>query len=261
MGADDPLSEFADIFAEVEARGLYADNVEHLRKLLDGGASPDAVGARGYPLTIEAVKAGRSDCLELLLSRGARVDGPQGFSAKPPLIWAASQGDVRCVEVLLAHGADIDREGEFGMTPLMHACWQGRFEAAKLLVEAGADIEASDGEMAVVHYAAQSGSSECLAMLASHGARLDSRLESGGDVGHIAARNPRFEALLAMLELGVDLNRPDSSGKRALDIAEVNGLSASHLKVLKSASFSKKEREALDITLDTGSSTRRSVRV
>lgn len=55
-----------------------------------------------------------------------------------PLHHAATAGDLEAIRVLLDAGADIDAQGEHAHTPLMDAVQQGRTEAVKLLVERGA---------------------------------------------------------------------------------------------------------------------------
>ncbi|RAH71319.1 ankyrin repeat domain-containing protein [Aspergillus aculeatinus CBS 121060] len=59
-----------------------------------------------------------------------------------PLYYAASFGLVPVVKALLASvpGLDVDAPGgRYGSTPLFVACWRGHYEAAGLLLEAGAD--------------------------------------------------------------------------------------------------------------------------
>lgn len=46
------------------------------------------------------------------------------------------------VEILLSAGADPNKPGEFGRTPLFRACFLGRPEVLRPLLEAGADPRA-----------------------------------------------------------------------------------------------------------------------
>jgi ankyrin repeat protein len=56
-----------------------------------------------------------------------------------PLLYAARSGCTRCVQSILEAGADIDRPNPDGVTPLMVAIDNFRFDTAKLLLERGAN--------------------------------------------------------------------------------------------------------------------------
>jgi len=63
----------------------------------------------------------------------------------PPLYYAASFGLTEVVRYLLNAGADIEaRGGRGGATPLNIASFRGHYDAAKLLLERGADPHAED---------------------------------------------------------------------------------------------------------------------
>lgn len=72
-----------------------------------------------------------------------------------PLIAAVYRGQSRMVNALLNAGADIElSDGQFG-SPLMTACALGRLEVAKLLVKRGAKLEyCEDGTLAAMAIAA-----------------------------------------------------------------------------------------------------------
>src|SRR5262249_6258382 len=77
-----------------------------------------------------------------LIAQGAVIDAPMlgGAHAETPLHWAASNDDVAMVDALLDAGADIEAPGSVigGGTPLSDAVAFGQWQAARRLVERGA---------------------------------------------------------------------------------------------------------------------------
>jgi len=88
-------------------------------------------------------------------------------------IWtAALEGDIAGIKRHIASGADLDSLDPMGgNTPLQWSIMYGRLEAARLLVEAGVDInaESRDGSTAL-HTSAYFGPIELVKLLLEHGA-------------------------------------------------------------------------------------------
>ncbi|CAM1511169.1 Fc.00g086820.m01.CDS01 [Cosmosporella sp. VM-42] len=77
------------------------------------------------------------------------TDSLEPIRRTQPLYYAASFNMLSVLKILLQPklGVDLDRSGgRFGSTALFVAIWRGNVEAAKLLIEAGADPEKLDGE-------------------------------------------------------------------------------------------------------------------
>jgi len=67
---------------------------------------------------------------------------PEVVSAEQLLLHASSIGDIRLALAALDSGAAPDCRDHHGNTPLMRAATYGEVEMLKLLVEAGAEINA-----------------------------------------------------------------------------------------------------------------------
>ena len=77
------------------------------------------------------------------------------------------------VKLLLKAGAKIDLAPD-GYTALMRSCCGGQSQTAGLLIQAGAgpNLKRHDGQRAL-HFAAKSGTPECVELLLKHGADIN----------------------------------------------------------------------------------------
>jgi ankyrin repeat protein len=143
-----------------------------------------------------------------------------------PLLRAAKAGDTEAMKVLLAKGADAKITTKFGITPVMAAAGLGTKEedttgrkkteeqaigAIKLCLDAGADVNAVDGQGdTALHGAAQKGYDQVVQFLADHGAKLDVKDKKGrtpldaanglmGNGGFDGSRRDVHETTVALL--------------------------------------------------------------
>jgi ankyrin repeat protein len=118
-----------------------------IRLLLERGADPNKPTTFGTPLT-QAAWHNSIEATQLLLDRGARVEGRDRFADYTPLHWAASTDAPRpqLVKLLLAKGADPNAAGGdpvdaflgVPQTPLMLAQKRGHTAIVEALQAAGA---------------------------------------------------------------------------------------------------------------------------
>ena len=93
-----------------------------------------------------------------------------------PLHAAVLMGHVEAARLLLESGADVEqKKGQFRSTPLMEAAQGGRIEMAQLLIECGADIHAMNisGETALYHARSFAKNPELTAYLAAISEAVD----------------------------------------------------------------------------------------
>jgi ankyrin repeat protein len=150
---------------------VRSGNVDQVKQALDGGANvaepddagdpplivaslaghPEIVGLllqRGADIAIRnkhgltalhaASYAGKLDVVKLLVAKGAAVNDTNNFYKMSPLHAAAEEDRAEIVAFLLANGADIEAKERNGYTPLSQAGWRGYWDAAGLLMKAGA---------------------------------------------------------------------------------------------------------------------------
>jgi len=180
---------------EIEKRGLSgADSVKMAGVLLDASfdINREAFTEGDWKATPLWYSIGRGKNLELakyLLKRGADPEH---------CLWAAAfNNSPAAVKLLVRAKAVLDPPG--GDTPFIFAVKWSRFESAKALLDAGANVNFQDrfGKTAL-HYALKKRSApEYVQMLLEHGARLDLRdcdgVTAGGLLSHL--RSPAYQKL------------------------------------------------------------------
>ena len=208
-------------------------NSRTVKLLLDHGADPNPPNAFSATVLMSAVAAGDMDTVRLLLDRGANVNGIPKPGAdnffwggwRTPLMWAAFQGDEAMLKLLLKRGAKVNDFVETGGA-LGQAAWGGHAGVARLLLDAGAQVDQRDliANFTPLHWAADSerSSSAVVELLLARGA--DVNAEGGQPVDNYlgVAQTPLMLArkrgdspiVQALLKAGAkDAPAPARSGK------------------------------------------------
>ncbi|KAF0191297.1 MAG: yahDC [Gammaproteobacteria bacterium] len=135
--------------------------------------------------------------VERLIEHGAAIDEREKRYGRTALHTAAKGGHVEVVEVLLARGADVNGGDGLGFTALHLAVWQGRAEVVEVLLAHGADVNANRNRRGVMplHVAAQFGQAGMVRRLIEAGADVNARARNGETALDTARRLGRGEAV------------------------------------------------------------------
>ncbi|KAI4526746.1 hypothetical protein K525DRAFT_264872 [Schizophyllum commune Loenen D] len=141
-----------------------------------------------------------------------------------PLTAAACLGLLDLTSVILDAGADIDAldpNDPHPRTAVNLAVAYDKIEAAKMLLECGADVEKPVGHRAetVMHVAALQGKMDMVHLLVRHGVDRDARNGDGATALHSAIEGNNADIVAALLEAGYDANAVSHSGKHVLQKA------------------------------------------
>jgi ankyrin repeat protein len=153
-------------------------NAAIVERLLSAGADPNTLLVDGETVVMTAARTGNPDVVKMLLSRGANPNASEQSRGQTALMWAAAENNHQAARALIDAGADIharshgpaaldtpadppagrvagarSRRGRLDQfTPLVFAARSGALETARVLIDAGADVNATveDGTSVLV---------------------------------------------------------------------------------------------------------------
>lgn len=133
-----------------------------------------------------------------------------------PLMHAAAIGSPEALKLLLQAGADVNAKNGLGVTALIFGAMQPA--KVKLLVDAGADVNAVSklGRTPLMVAAGTPGSVESVRLLLSKGANVNPADARGNTALTAAARAGETESMRLLLERKADVNAGDFLGMTAL---------------------------------------------
>jgi ankyrin repeat protein len=147
-----------------------------LDRLLKAGGEVNApLTPTGDTALMMAARTGKTDAIQVLLNAGADVNAKERWGGTTPLMWAVSEGHTAAARLLIGAGADVNARSHYlaaangrgfegrtpvasrvdakpeefasgWLTPLMLAAREGHLDVARILVAAGADIDAAAGD-------------------------------------------------------------------------------------------------------------------
>jgi uncharacterized protein len=138
--------------------------------LLAAGVDPNETSPEGETILMTASRSGGAEAVQVLLAHGASVNRKEGWHEQTALMWAAGDNQPAIVKALLAAGAEINGRSKVlpgapvgrgrgsetsfqsahstfprgGFTPMLFAAREGSLDAARVLVEGGADVNLAD---------------------------------------------------------------------------------------------------------------------
>jgi len=197
-------------------------------RLLTAGANPNLALLAGETPLMVAARSGKAAVVDQLIAKGANVNA-HGTRGQTALMWAVAQEHPDVVKTLLLRGADIHaKSGVYqemmavpphgylpnnrliphgGDTALMFAARVGDVASAKLLVEAGANVNDADAwGVSATALAAHSDFVELVEFLLDRGANPNAPADFTALHEAIMWRDERM--VTALLKHGADPNIP-----------------------------------------------------
>ena len=137
---------------------------------------------------------------------------------------AAATGQLERLRTLLDDDATLaNAEASDGARPLHLACFFGQTEAARLLLDSGADVSvavAAFGGVFPIHSAAASRSAEIVKMLLEAGADPNTKQQGGWTALHAAVTHNDCPTTQTLLQHGADPMVKTDDGVTSIDLAK-----------------------------------------
>ncbi len=187
------------------SEAVTAGSAALIEALINAGADPKTkTTSDGETVLMTAARAGNVDAVRVLLDHGADVNARESYKGQTALMWAAAERHPEVVKLLLAKGADWkvrsnDRETKppklsaassispiprGGFTALLFTAREGDIETARIMLDAGVDINYGDIDNAS-------------ALI-------------------VSIMNKQFTFAKFLIDRGADVNVVDASGRTAL---------------------------------------------
>lgn len=201
---------------------LQAGDADGLRQLLEQDpAFSDARDSTGVSLLMHSLYRGRRDLAELIASKKKALD----------IFEATSLGRLDCLkeclhEDCLRDAAAINSRSKDGFTALHFACFFGQPEAARLLIESAAAVDAvaaNPMQVMPLHSAASARNLEAARLLLEHGAPVNGRQQGGWVPIHAAAQNGDRPMVELLLKHRADPKLANDDGKTPAVVAREKG--------------------------------------
>ncbi|CAE7028718.1 Kidins220 [Symbiodinium natans] len=218
-------------FAEELVSAAAQEDEATVRTLLEKPQDPDGEDARGRTALYLAAHTGNEGITKLLLEAAADANlTVKDRGETPPLLAAATTGHVEAARLLINSGADKEKGNVWGTTPLLAACEGGHLDIARLLIDSGAEKDRTDMYgTSPCSCAAAEGRLEVLELLIRNGVDINKANHWQAVPLQIAAEKGHCDVVARLVGAGSHIDEVDQHGRSPLFCA----CEAGHLDVAR----------------------------
>jgi ankyrin repeat protein len=213
---------------------LQAGDADGLRRLLEQNhAASEDHDAAGVSLLMRSIYRGRRDLAELIASKKKALDIFEAASLGrldrvQQCLRDASAMNSHAIDSRAIDSSSIDSRSKDGFTALHFACFFGQPQAARLLIETGAAVDAvaaNPTQVMPLHSAASARNLEAARLLLEHGApgMVNARQQGGWVPIHAAAQNGDRPMIELLLKHQADPKVANDDGKTPAMVAREKG--------------------------------------
>jgi ankyrin repeat protein len=194
-----------------------------------------AVSTTKWTPLMVAVIANKQPLIEKCIELGANINTQNNDGITNALVLTFFSRNISCIDLLLAHGADVNTQDSLGNTNFSNAIILLRttaLPAIQKMLTKNPDVNMvnSYGETPLC-MAVQFSTPEVVKTLIQNGAGTTLSLGGGGNLLHVAARNPNPEVLEVLVNAGLPIDSKMEDGWQPIHIT----CEAGNLEALKNA--------------------------
>ncbi len=180
-------------------------NAGLMEALIKAGADPNTATPEGETVLMTAARTGNADAVKVLTRHGANVNAREKWQEQTALMWAASENNAAAIKVLVEAGADMNVHSKVWDFP------EYRYETNGMAV-----FQLPRGGWTALMFAARQNAKDAAAMLADLKADLNAVDGDGTTALQFAIINIHYDLAALLLRKGADPNIQDSTGMTAL---------------------------------------------
>ena len=186
---------------------VRTDNIKMAKLLIEHNSDINIKNKDGKNMIMIACENGNEEMFNLLIENNADINEKSSWGASA-LIYASEKGNINIMKYLIDNGIDINgKADENGDTPLLWAVTgQNPYEASKLLIENGADVNATNNSGVAPATILAGSVPEVVKLLKDNGADLDTKFTDDAPPIAIAASVGNLGIVKALVENGADVN-------------------------------------------------------
>ena len=177
-------------------------------RLLKAGADPNAsLTSAGDTALMMAARTGKEDAIRVLLEAGADVNAKEAWGGTTPLMWAVAEGHEAAARLLIDAGADVNARSHY-VAAANGRGFEGRTPLANATDAKPADF--ASGWLTPLMLAAREDNTDLTRMLLAAGADIDAVAGDGKTALALAIFNGNYDVATFLVDREADVNKADA---------------------------------------------------
>lgn len=214
-------------FTGKQDKALHAaialDKADEAEQLIRAGVEVNRINSRNMTPLLTAVEHDQPRMVNLLIDKGANYNQLASKHHFMPLHFAVINGRLNAAKALINRGANLNQDSDFG-SPMHLAAMQGHGELIPILAGKGGDVNLKSQYKGVTPLIVATTNNDLPVVQALLDAGADKdQLSEGNNVLHVAAFNGYTELVKLFGKDNPNIDQPHTEGATALALAAAGG--------------------------------------